>query len=502
MGQLLSSVAENTQKFLSTKNRSERKKIGQFFTDESTASFMAGLFELSKSPKKISVLDPGAGSGILSAALIEEAEIRSSIEEIDLTLVENNIEVLEVLKENVQIMIEKTKLKVNIKIIEENYITMQSLEFSMGYSDSFSSFDYVISNPPYKKILRNEAETVGMEKVISGAPNLYFLFMTLAIFNLKKNGELVFIVPRSWTSGAYFKKFREYFLSEGVIENIHLFVSRKDVFKGEKVLQETMIIRFVKKEAEPVNVNITSSENTEFKNLKRILAPYSIVVHGENSYIFLPVDEFQIKVLKDVDSFKYILPTLGLKVKTGLTVDFRNRALLRKIPEKGTIPLLYSSNISRGRIVFPSEADKEQYLKPDKNGLIQKNKDYLLLKRLTSKEERRRLQVGIYLKEDLDVTHISTDNKLNFIERQDGGVLSRNAVYGLFCLFNSSLYDEYYRIMNGSTQVNATEINQIPVPDMEDIEFLGEKLINMNDLSTTVCDVLLNEILYKEQSYA
>lgn len=497
MGQLLLSVVENSQIFLSRKNKSERKNIGQFFTDESTAIFMAKMFELSKASKKINILDPGAGSGILSAAFIEEAELYP-IEEINLTLVENNSEVLEVLKENAQIMMDKTKIKLNIKIIEKNYITMQSLEFSMGYSDSFNSFDYVISNPPYKKILRNDPETIGMEKVISGAPNLYFLFMALAIFNLKKNGELVFIIPRSWTSGAYFKKFREYCFSEGIIENIHLFVSRKDVFKGEKILQETMIIRFVKKEDKPISINITSSESTNFVDVKKISAPYNVIVHGENSYIFLPTDEFQIRVLKDVDSFNYILPSLGLKAKTGVTVDFKNKLLLRTTPEEGTIPLLYSSNIKCGRIIFPSGADKKQFLLANKNGLIQKNKDYLLLKRLTSKEENRRLQVGIYLKEDLEGSYISTDNKLNFIEKQNGEALSRETIYGLFCLFNSSIYDEYYRIMNGSTQVNATEINQIPIPSIEEIELLGKKLININDLSTDVCDTLLDEIIHKE----
>ncbi|MDO5392712.1 MAG: hypothetical protein Q4F24_16700, partial [Eubacteriales bacterium] len=53
---------------------------------------------------------------------------------------------------------------------------------------------------------------------------------------------------------------------------------------------------------------------------------------------------------------------------------------------------------------------------------------------------------------------ISTQNKINFV---DGllGEMSECLVYGLYVLFNSTLYDEYYRILNGSTQVNATEVN-------------------------------------------
>ena len=39
--------------------------------------------------------------------------------------------------------------------------------------------------------------------------------------------------------------------------------------------------------------------------------------------------------------------------------------------------------------------------------------------------------------------------------------LSECVVYGLYVLFNSTLYDCYYRILNGSTQVNSTEVNSI-----------------------------------------
>lgn len=54
---------------------------------------------------------------------------------------------------------------------------------------------------------------------------------------------MVYIIPRSWTSGAYFKKFRQKFLDEGALEHIHLFVSRDKVFEKESVLQETIIIK-------------------------------------------------------------------------------------------------------------------------------------------------------------------------------------------------------------------------------------------------------------------
>ena len=81
---LIQKIIDNTQLFLGTKTKKERKKIGQFFTDSQTAQFMASMFSFSKN--RIRVLDPGAGTGILSAALIEAAK-KNDVEYIELILV-------------------------------------------------------------------------------------------------------------------------------------------------------------------------------------------------------------------------------------------------------------------------------------------------------------------------------------------------------------------------------------------------------------------------------
>ena len=73
-------------------------------------------------------------------------------------------------------------------------------------------FDLIIGNPPYKKISKDAPEALAMPEVCHGAPNLYFLFAAMGIFNLKENGQMVYITPRSWTSGAYFESFRKYLI--------------------------------------------------------------------------------------------------------------------------------------------------------------------------------------------------------------------------------------------------------------------------------------------------
>ena len=89
-----------------------------------------------------------------------------------------------------------------------------------------------------------------------------------------------------------------------------------------------------------------------------------------------------------------------LKMKTGLTVVFRNRELLRSAPGNGVVPLFFPQHIQDGIVNFPINKGDE-FITSELTGLIQKNKNYLFVKRFTAKEEKRRLQVGIYLSDRL-----------------------------------------------------------------------------------------------------
>ena len=62
-------------------------------------------------------------------------------------------------------------------------------------------------------------------------------------------------------------------------------------------------------------------------------------------------------------------------------------------------------------------------------------------------------------------------------------------------LFNSTLYDCYYRLLNGSTQVNSTEVNTMPVPPLNDIEAMGKELLRVKDMSEESCDRILRSYI-------
>lgn len=474
---MINTIFERTQAFIEKMPKAKRKEYGQFFTSVSSAEFMASLAAPDLSSPCINILDAGAGAGILSVAQIASLRDRGYKGRLSVSCYETDNNIIPLLNQNLKEA--SLKYEFAFKIIQENYITSQTFS-----NATEGAFDIVIGNPPYKKIPKDADEAKSISHVCYGAPNLYFLFWAMGINNLKSQGELVYIIPRSWTSGAYFERFRQYLLNQTVITNIHLFGSRKKVFKGEAVLQETMIIRVVKNAPKPSQIKISFSETSDLSSIQQSYSKYETIV-GSNSYIYLPVDKSQAETLEKVNRQRHTLLTEGMKMKTGIVVDFRTREVLRDVYEVGAYPLFYSQHIKNGRVSFPINKEGE-FILTDRASLLQKNTNYVFVKRFTAKEEKRRLQCGIVFDTDFpQYEYISTQNKINFIE-----CATHEEALGIYAIFNSTLYDTYYRILNGSTQVNSTEINNIPIPDRDTITLIGKELAK-EDLTEYTCDKIV-----------
>lgn len=480
---IMNEVVFNTDDFMASIPKSKRKKFGQFFTTASVAKFMSRLFNIDLQKSEMRLLDAGAGTGILCIALIEHIYELGYSGKIELICYETDLSVLPILKKNLTLA--KKTYDISFKIIKDNYLTSQNFGVDSLFDADSNQYDYIIGNPPYMKISKDAVEAKMMHDICHGAPNLYFLFWAMGIHNLKVNQELVYIIPRSWTSGSYFKRFREYLFSNAVITDIHLFESRDKVFDGDSVLQETVIVKIKKNADEPEMINVTTSSDSRFKDVRNFKAPYHIVV-PKNRYVYLITSEKDANVVERINKLPKTLPDIHLKMQTGIIVDFRAKEVLRNNMEEGTFPLFYSNHIREGRVVWPIGKEGE-FIKTDREAYLQENSDFLLVKRFTSKEEIRRLQCGIYLKQNYrQYKYISTQNKVNFVKCDSSCI-----TYGLYVLLNSSLYDSYYRILNGSTQVNSTEINQIPVPPREVIEEMGRELMHL-DLTVFNCDKIVD----------
>ncbi|MCI5582440.1 MAG: Eco57I restriction-modification methylase domain-containing protein, partial [Anaeroplasma sp.] len=423
---MLKKIYEESLTFFSNMPKDIRKNYGQFLTDVNTAIYMAGLFDFNVEKDKIRVLDPGAGTGILSAAFVVRA-FESGIKKIELLCYENDKNILPRLIDNLVLLKEAYGTSFIYSIIDDNYIISQKENYN---SSTDKLFDYIISNPPYLKISKDAAEAAAMPDICYGTPNLYFLFLGMSIFNSSHNAEIVYIIPRSWTSGAYFSRFRKKLLQNTSIEQIHLFIDRNNNFKSDDVLQETIIIKLKKTNKQSKNILITSSNNTsDFEKITKMNIDSNLII-GKNEFIYLIKDEVELKCFKMISKFNDTLLTNGFKMKTGLVVDFRETDILREEKE-GNYPLFYSSSVKNPFVIFPSGHIYE-YISPKKKGSIQKNTNYLFVKRFSSKEEKKRLQCSMYFSTKFSMyDFISTQNKVNFITSETG-VMTDDELYGLY----------------------------------------------------------------------
>lgn len=169
---LLDRVVESTTEYIETMPKTLRKKYGQFFTSKETAVFMAGLFNISEDSTEISVLDPGAGSGILSVALLERIDALS-VKKVNLVCYENDDKIIPILKDNLEYAKNNVSFQLTYEVRNENYILDNEIDYNnmLGAKPDPYKYDVIIGNPPYKKIPKDAVEAHAMPDICYGAPN-------------------------------------------------------------------------------------------------------------------------------------------------------------------------------------------------------------------------------------------------------------------------------------------------------------------------------------------
>ena len=194
----------------------ERKQHGQVFTPPSVAKFMADLF--SRFPESMKVLDPGAGTGTLAAAVCQRVLHLRSPRSVHIVLYETDRRITPCLGENMkqcQSVLRSAGHHLTFDIRDHDFILSNphALEQPTLFDvhGNAEAFDIAIMNPPYFKIQKNSAYARIMERIVHGQPNIYALFMAVAADMLGAEGELVSITPRSFCGGLYFRGFRRWF---------------------------------------------------------------------------------------------------------------------------------------------------------------------------------------------------------------------------------------------------------------------------------------------------
>ena len=479
--------------YLAFAEQDQRKSGGHYLTPASIARFMADGVSYSQSI--LHVLDPGSGTGILSAAVCEAACSKGTVQSLYLDACEShpllaNLTHLVLAFSRQWLSQRGITLTFDVKhgdfVLE--YSTALEAEANIqfqteGSSKASSGYDLVISNPPYFKIGKGDPRAVAWASVVYGQPNIYAMFMAISAELLSESGRLVYIVPRSFASGPYFKRFREVFFQRVAPTSIHLFDSRRDVFKSQTVLQENLVLTAQRRNKrigpDETQVLVSHSKGAhdiaERQNL-RVELKSVLDLESANKELCIPVCAGDLELVKAVRDWPNTLRSLGLDISTGPVVPFRaKRFLTYTESEFPAVPLLWMHHVRPMRVDWPStgngKAQRVNFV-PESAKLLVKDDTYVLVRRFSAKEEKRRLVAAPLVQGCLNADMVGLENHLNYI-RGVARKLDEELAYGIAALLNSAFLDRYFRVSNGNTQVSATELRAMPLPAEEHIRAIG-----------------------------
>jgi len=487
-------------------SQQHKKGSGQFFTPVEIAMLMASFSDFSGN--SVRILDPGCGSLVLSCALIEHlVKLNMNLKVLELIAYETDSELIPFSEQSLSYLTKWSAgkgIEIKTKLFSEDFILHNAVCFKETddlFSQPVEPFDIIISNPPYFKLPIDDKRVTVAKVVVNGHPNIYAIFMALSARMLKENGELIFITPRSYAAGGYFKIFRSYFFKFIDLDKVHLFVSRKDTFSRDKVLQETLIIKGTKRTKPESTVRISSSGG-----LKDIQTPLIrsfpkkdiIDVNSNEKILYLPTTDHEEAVLEIFRNWTGNLTKYNISISTGPVVAFRARQYLREndtIRKVQLAPLFWLHNVKQMILEWPIvKPKKEQYINiEDKSmSLLVPNKNYVLLRRFSSKDDKSRLIAAPYFCNFIKSDYIGVENKVNYIYRLKGQ-LEKIEVVGLCALLNSSLFNAYFRIFNGNVNVSATELREMSLPPLDTIREIGHAVILSANFSVENTNRIVNE---------
>lgn len=466
-------------------SREAQRRLGQFMTPAPIARFIArGMVEgRTWRDGTMRALDPAAGSGVLAAALVEAVlALDHRPRRIELLLCEIDERMRPLLAQcadELEALCAGRNVELDAHIVDGDFLLSPIALAHEAVADA------VIANPPYFKLARRDARCLAHPQAVHGQPNIYSLFMAVCARLLRAGGAFGFITPRSWTNGLYFRAARTQLRASLAIDGLHLFDSRQAHFERDSVLQEALITWGTAGRAQG-DVRFSCSHGAhDLEQIQTFSYPAVNMLGREAaSPIVLPAGAMH----PDLSRWSLRLADLGLRVVTGPVVGFRASRHLRSSAETNTVPLLWMQHVRRMSVMWP-RGHRAEHIEhnPASAWMLLPNEPCVLLRRFSPKEDVRRVCAAAYVG-DLPAALIGCENHLNVI-RGGERPLSRLAALGLAAYLNSSTVDGYLRQRLGSTQVNAIELRELPLPDLTTLQALGQSLpdpLTLDDVDAAV----------------
>jgi adenine-specific DNA-methyltransferase len=475
-------------------SEARRHNAGQFFTPPIVARYMTNV--AGQLHNEARVLDPGAGVGILACDICEAAMVYK-LTSLSIVAYESDPLLHALCSFTLNFardLLHEHGIELTIELYQQDFIEAMAEEITQ--TSLWSSrprpqqpFDLAILNPPYFKVNQTDIRAKLVKNIAQGRTNMYTMFMSLAASSLRVGGSFVAITPRSFTSGAYFRLFRQQFFGAISPELIHVFDSRRSAFEDANVLQENIILAGVRRGITSVNspfVTISRSQGLDdlaHPLTQQVTRRLIIDDKQKDPLLHLPTSDIDTHLLQVFRRWSNRLATYGLEISTGPVVPFRAPDMLTSIASvrhNKAVPLLWLQHVCRMNIQWPLERfDKPQGILQQANPkLLVKNTTQIILRRFSAKEEPRRITAAVLLEGTFGSDLIALENHLNYLYRP-GGTLSNEEAIGIAAFLNSTLVDRYFRITNGNTQVNATELRKLPLPPWEQLTHIGQQVVNL-----------------------
>ena len=492
---MLNMAVRNTNKLIREVSRTDNIRMGRFFTKKAEARHMASLIS-PPDAEECTLLDAGAGTGILAIAAIERLCLAAKSLRIAVTCYENDPIMLPMLRDNMERIRKRCRRLYGVKLL----VTVKDEDFMASGDENV--YDIVIMNPPSRPIEPQAAEALAFSKLYRKETDICYLFALKAFAQLKDQGQAIFLLPSAFACGVYIEPMRRFLLDNAALTHILLADNgrRAPELLGKAAASappfaKHMACRLVKSEAQGEITLITVAPNGEGTPF----APFAphFILRGEEKNILLLRNRDEEEVVRFVESQTETLSSLGLRMRTGLTLASRYADCLRAKSGADTVPLIRPRGLAGGRVTFPLN-DGRDYLVPRLPSLRQKNKNLLLIKRVPTKKDGRHIVAAVYYASQFPrVPYISTDNKLNFIDYADDREMSVPLVTGLYALFSSSLYDRYLTIISDVRRVNSSLYDTLPLPSEKMLIEIGRQLTLLRGMNERTIDATVTAVFRK-----
>jgi methylase of polypeptide subunit release factors len=369
-----------------------KKSIGTFYTPEYIARFFA-KYVLKEIPystfNSIKILEPAVGSGIFMRTLLELLAEKNSPffdnEQIKSTF--TNILALDVDANACQ----ATNLSLALLYLllysdfpKLNILNKESVQFLSQNSEYKSSFNLIISNPPYiryeylsnelKDFLKNNLEFSELSK---GKMDLYLTFLKISADLLSPGGIALFIIPHSFLINEGAKRIRKYIYDNC---NIKLLadLSAIPVF-GNTGTYSILLIFEKKRDKEKGITIILKCKNSVGQALEDVLnskevdnSNYSIYTVSNESFVtdnwlILPNKEYDIE--QKINRYKVI--SQYLDIHSGVITGSDNIFIRNKedvLEKEKNIYKPYLGDRGKKSYNIPEESEKYIFYHFSENG--------------------------------------------------------------------------------------------------------------------------------------